>query len=104
MKKTSGRGALFAAAPIALFAFVAAVVFFAAGSAGTSGTEQGRRVLEDSIRRAAVRCYATEGRYPESEKYLEQHYGITYDDGEYAVHYEIFADNIMPDITVTALK
>jgi len=103
MKKSSIRNILPAAMPLVLFAFVAAVVFVASGNAGNSGTEQGRQVLEDSVRRAAVRCYAIEGRYPESEAYLEQHYGITYDADEYAVHYEIFADNIMPDITVTIL-
>jgi hypothetical protein len=103
MKKREKRGFVFAAAPAVLFALVAAVVFLAAGNAGKSGTEQGRQVLEDSVRRAAVRCYAVEGRYPESETYLEEHYGIAYDQSEYAVHYEIFADNIMPDITVTLL-
>ena len=56
--------------------------------------------LEESIRRAAVACYAAEGIYPPDTDYLTKHYGIQIDVNLYQVHYEIFASNIMPDITV----
>lgn len=56
--------------------------------------------LEESIRRAAVACYAAEGIYPPDIDYLTSHYGIQIDENLYQVHYEIFASNIMPDITV----
>lgn len=56
--------------------------------------------LEESIRRAAVACYAAEGIYPPDIDYLASHYGIQIDENLYQVHYEIFASNIMPDITV----
>jgi len=56
--------------------------------------------LEESIRRAAVACYAAEGIYPPDTDYLAKHYGIQIDENLYQVHYEIFASNIMPDITV----
>lgn len=56
--------------------------------------------LELSIRRAVASCYAMEGSYPQSLEYLEKHYGIQIDYKKYSVFYEIFADNIMPDITV----
>jgi len=62
--------------------------------------DHGRRQLETVLRRAAVSCYATEGVYPPNLDYLVTHYGIQIDDRQYAVFYEAFADNLMPDITV----
>ena len=62
--------------------------------------EQGRQQLEEALRRTAVSCYAMEGRYPPSIDHMRQHYGLTYDDGAYIVHYEVYASNLMPDITV----
>ena len=61
---------------------------------------QGKSKLEDAVRRAAVACYAAEGAYPPSIDYLVDHYGLTVDEERYIVHYDVFADNILPDITV----
>lgn len=63
-------------------------------------SEEGRQQLEDALRRAAVACYATEGVYPPNLDYLKEHYGIQVDEEHYAVFYEVFASNLMPDITV----
>lgn len=65
--------------------------------------EAGRQQLEDTLRRAAVACYATEGIYPPHLDYLTEHYGIQVDEDRYAVFYDIFAENLMPDITVVEL-
>ncbi len=65
--------------------------------------ELGRSQLEDALRRAAVACYAAEGIYPADPVYLER-YGVQIDDTHYIVHYEVFADNLMPDITVLDRK
>jgi hypothetical protein len=62
--------------------------------------EEGRVQLEIALRRATVACYATEGIYPPTLDYLTQHYGIQIDKSRYSVFYEIFADNLMPEITV----
>ena len=62
--------------------------------------EEGRAQLEMALRRATVACYATEGIYPPTLEYLKQHYGIQIDQSRYSVFYEIFADNLMPEITV----
>ena len=56
--------------------------------------------LETALRRAAVACYAAEGVYPPTLDYLTDHYGVQIDESRYQVFYEIFADNLMPDITV----
>ena len=61
---------------------------------------EGRLQLEDSVRRAALACYAAEGIYPDSLSSLEEHYGLQIDTDRYSVHYDAFAENIMPDITV----
>lgn len=66
-------------------------------------SEAGRHQLEDALRRAAVACYATEGIYPPRLDYLTEHYGIQVDEDRYAVFYDIFAENLMPDITVVEL-
>ena len=63
-------------------------------------SEEGRQQLEDALRRAAVACYASEGIYPPSLSYLTKHYGVQINEERYTVFYEVFADNLMPEITV----
>ena len=63
-------------------------------------SEKGRQQLEEALRRGAVACYAAEGIYPPNLEYLEEHYGVQVDEERYAVFYEVFASNLMPDITV----
>ena len=62
--------------------------------------ENGKQQLEEALRRAAVACYASEGFYPPDVDYMVSRYGLQYDAGAYQVHYEIFASNLMPEITV----
>ena len=78
-----------------LLCFLTALNRFSAGSG-----EAQRQQLEDSIRRASVACYATEGYYPPDLEHLQTYYGIQIDEDRYSVHYEVFAENLMPDITV----
>lgn len=59
-----------------------------------------KRNLEKSLNEAAVHCYAVEGRFPPSLDYLCETYGIYYNHDAYSIFYEIFASNMMPDITV----
>ena len=58
------------------------------------------RQLEQSLRRGCVACYAAEGVYPPDLDYLKDHYGLQVDEARYTVRYDIFAENLMPDITV----
>ena len=53
-----------------------------------------------SIRKAAVSIYAMEGAYPATYEDLKAQSGIAVDEEKYIVQYEIFASNIMPEITV----
>lgn len=61
---------------------------------------EGQLQLEQVLRRTAVTCYAAEGFYPPDIAYMQDHYGLRYDEKEFLIHYEIFASNLMPDITV----
>ncbi len=74
---------------------------------GLLGGRVGRESLaltEESVRRAAVQCYALEGAYPQDLAYLEDHYGVTVDAGRFRVDYLYIGSNLMPDITVVALN
>lgn len=84
-------------------AVVLAVVlwfFTALDQLGTGQAEEGRQQLEIALRRAAVTCYAAEGVYPPTLAYLTEHYGVQVDTDRYNVFYEVFAENLMPEITV----
>lgn len=84
-----------------LMILLAALLFFTAVTRLDTGRkEQGRQQLEEALRRTAVSCYALEGFYPPGVDYMQKHYGISYDKESYTVHYEVFAANLMPEITV----
>ena len=81
---------------------VAAVLLFtmAVSRLDTDRQQQARSRLEDSVRRTAVACYAAEGFYPPSVDYMETNWGLQYEKDRYVVRYEVFASNLMPEITV----
>lgn len=78
------------------------LLFFltALGNLEDGRRDEGKRQLEEALRRAAVACYAAEGIYPPSLDYIKDHYGIQIDESRYLVIYEAFAENLIPDITV----
>ena len=83
--------------------FLLAVTIFFSGAVSHLEKERqsaGKQQLETVLRRTAVSCYAAEGFYPPDVSYLMDHYGLRYDADAYWVHYELFASNLMPDITV----
>ncbi len=86
---------------IIMFAAVASAVIDGTGNVSQKSSDEELKMAQDSIRRAVVSCYAIEGRYPDTYEYLAENYGLTVDEKKYTVHYEIFASNIMPEITVT---
>ncbi len=64
-----------------------------------SGREQAE-ALEGAVRRAAMLCYAVEGRYPSGAQELCDHYGLSYNQDRYIVSITSFASNLLPDIRV----
>ena len=97
MRKRKGLGMLLL--PVAV---AAVLLLFLTGLSNLDRdrSEEGRKQLEEALRRGAVACYAAEGIYPPNVEYLEEHYGVQVDEERYAVFYEVFASNLMPDITV----
>ena len=61
--------------------------------------QEGRRQLEEAVRRAAVACYAAEGAYPATLAVLIDRFGLQIGK-TYEVIYEVQGANLMPNITV----
>ncbi len=68
--------------------------------AGKEVDKQAIASIEQAIKHAVVQCYALEGMYPPDMDYIREAYGVRIDKQKYIVHYEIFASNIYPSITV----
>lgn len=85
---------------VLLLAAMFFVLFKAMVNLTAAQSSAGRDSLEAAIRRSVMTCYAEEGVYPPSLDYLLDNYGMYFNDSDYIVHYDIFAENIMPDITV----
>ena len=83
-----------------------ALLFFSllANQLGRRTALEGLSLAEESIRRAAVQCYALEGAYPADLSYLVDRYGVSVDPERYFVDYQYTASNLMPDITVLPLS
>ncbi|SFU70082.1 hypothetical protein [Butyrivibrio sp. INlla21] len=85
---------------VIIFILVAVFVFLAIDASGKSTIEKQQESLENAIARDIVQCYAIEGRYPPSLSYIEEHYGLVYDDATFFVDYRPVASNLYPDVTV----
>ena len=85
-----------------LAAVVAALCCFLSGISNLfqGKVEEDRVQLETAVRKAAAACYAAEGFYPPDLEYLQEQYGVQIDNTRYAVIYDAFGTNLMPDITV----
>ncbi len=92
---------------IALFALplafsIAILILFLQGIASVNETTLAKQQesLETALRRSVAQCYAVEGIYPPDLEYLQEHYGLTYDDSLFLVDYDYYGGNLYPDITV----
>lgn len=83
-----------------LFAVLLGLVLYTLPSIVESNRAEQLRMTELSLRRSVASCYALEGQYPPNVEYLRENYGLQLNEEKYVVHYEIFAENIMPEITV----
>ncbi len=84
-----------------IFALAVLAVMLGVKAYERSSIERGRKIVGDSVIRAAMQCYALEGRYPSDVEYLRSHYGLSANGEKYTIHYEYIGDNILPDVTVT---
>ncbi len=90
--------------PLSLTVLLLIALGWAAARAESQTAAQALRLTEESIRRAAVQCYALEGFYPANINYLMEHYGIRPDTSRFIIHYQFIADNLLPDITVLPIE
>lgn len=79
-------------------------LFITTVNISNSSVEESKNTLETAVRRAVVQCYAIEGMYPPNIEYLEKNYGLMVDHNNFIVHYEVFASNILPDISIISLN
>ena len=86
---------------LVVFVLVAVLIIQGIGRASSVSDREELELARRAIRQAAVSCYAMEGAYPASYEELKARTGLAIDEEKYAVFYEVFASNIMPEITVT---
>ena len=99
MKNTKTKIFFALLAPLVAFCIVCS--FLAAISNLDSGNAlEEKERLEEALTRAAVSCYAIEGAYPPSLEYLTKNYDVIINEKHFTVKYELYASNLMPDITV----
>lgn len=82
--------------------FPAALIIFLLllSSVQQTTLEKQQESLETAIERDITHCYAVEGYYPPSLSYMEEHYGLTYDQTLFFVDYKPIGSNIRPDVTI----
>ena len=85
----------------ALLPFLIAALFVVSiRSFGTYTADKQLESLENALHRDIIQCYAIEGIYPPSLTYLEEHYGLTYDETRFFIDYHQVAGNLYPDVTI----
>lgn len=87
---------------LTFLAFIALIVAVFLGFSDISERTRNnqRESLETALKRDVIHCYALEGTYPPSLKYIKEHYGLIYDEDRFFVDYRPIGSNIMPDITI----
>lgn len=83
-----------------VFAVAAALIVALLNQTQQRSSSEQLTLLRDALRNAAADCYAVEGRYPPTLAYLEDNYGVVIDRDKFAVRYDAFAENLMPEISV----
>lgn len=90
--------------PVLLLAVVC--VLFTSGVSRTSSQTLSKEqaALERTLKSSAVRTYAMTGEYPEKLSQLLDDYHITYDKTRFVIEYVPNGSNLLPSISVIALK
>ncbi len=86
--------------PVLFFLTLVVMVTFGLKNVNQSTQAEQLKSAQQAVRRAVVQCYALEGQYPPNIEYLEQNYGLSVDRSKYVVHYQMFASNLLPEVSV----
>ncbi|MBP1579123.1 MAG: hypothetical protein J6B57_03440 [Oscillospiraceae bacterium] len=101
MKRFSGsRGVVSGIIGAAVFAVMIVWLVAALHNASSASEEERLAQVRQSVENGVTLCYAVEGVYPDSLEYLTESYGVVFDHEKYLVHYECFAANVRPTVTV----
>lgn len=84
----------------AIFTCMLTLLLFGIENARIGARQQELQIVEQSVNRAVVTCYAMEGFYPPNIDYLIANYGLEIDQAKYYIHHEAFAPNVYPTIWV----
>ncbi len=95
----SKSGLLYLLMPLLIVAF-----YLIVSSVNESTVERQMESLQNALNKDIVHCYAVEGFYPPSLKYIEEHYGLTYNHELFAVDYQPIASNLRPDVTILTVE
>ena len=100
--KTDFKKRIFSSFTISIVIFVAIIVLFIYGISAVSNSSvvNDQEILAKAIDRDIVHCYCVEGMYPPSVKYMQDHYGLIYDEDKFIVDYEYIGANIIPKVTI----
>lgn len=82
------------------FCVIFIFIYFSFQSIQKSTENNRQDSLDKALKRGILECYALEGQYPKSLDYLVKNYHIIYNEDEFDIKYEIFASNIMPNVTI----
>ena len=85
---------------VPLLVFLVIFLFVFRGIVSISDTTAEKEMLEQTVYRDIVHCYASEGYYPSGIDYLKEHYGLTWNEERYWIDYQPIGSNLMPDVTV----
>lgn len=100
MRKSSIKRAFLYIVPCMVFAAMIAWLVIAVTNTAHSTEREELSALQTTVEKGITMCYAIEGAYPQSVDYLCANYGLIYDKSKYIVHYESFASNVRPMVTI----
>ena len=99
-RKRRRRGFMGVFTPLAFFAAVVAMFNMGINHLVRANEDEALEAARTAVTRAAVQFYALEGRYPPTLEYLVERFGLQLDEERFIIHYEAFASNVLPQITV----
>lgn len=92
------------AALAVLILAISVLCFFTFRNSGKDLESEGVANVKNTIQKSARQCYAVEGVYPSDLNYLIENYGLHVNTKDYYITYEVFAENVAPDVIVSRKK
>lgn len=90
--------------PVCVFLLALGALLYGLSSISQTTSREQKKSLEAALNRSIMDCYATQGSYPESLAYIEEHYPLLYDRERFYISYQPIGSNIMPEVTIIDRK